>query len=246
VALREEFDREGSWLFRWRSYLPLVLLVLVIVVMGDFRYLGNDTGLDILWEAICFLVSSIGLAVRGYAVGHAPAGTSGRNTRSQAADVLNTTGLYSIVRHPLYVGNFIMMLGISMFPHMWWFTVIYVLSFWLYYERIMSAEERFLREKFGDQFEAWAEKTPPFIPNPNLWKPPDLPFSMRNVLRREYNGFFAMVLTFFILEARSDLAAEGRVQFELGWVVLLGFSFLIWIVLRTLKRRTGILNVEGR
>ncbi len=246
VALREEFESEGNWLFRWRSYLPLVLLVLVLVVMEEFNYLGNSMTLDIMWEVFCVLVSSVGLVVRAFTIGYAPRGTSGRNTAGQMAEVLNTTGIYSIVRHPLYLGNFIMWLGLSLFPHLWWLTVIYVLAFWLYYERIMYAEEQFLRGKFGEQYDAWAEKTPPFIPNVKLWRPPGLPFSFRNVLRREYNGFFAMIVTFFMLEVRGDLAVEGRLMFETGWLILLGVSFAIWLVLRTLKRKTAILDVEGR
>ena len=246
MALREEFEGEGNWLFRWRSYLPLVLLVLVLIVMEDFTYLGNSTTLDIVWEVFCVLVSSVGLAVRAFTIGYAPRGTSGRNTAGQMAEVLNTTGIYSIVRHPLYVGNFIMWLGLSLFPHLWWLTVIYILAFWLYYERIMYAEEHFLRGKFGEQYDAWAEKTPPFIPNVKLWRPPNLPFSFRNVLRREYNGFFAMVVTFFVLEVRGDLAVEGRLILETGWLILLGVSFVIWLVLRTLKRKTALLDVEGR
>ena len=246
MALLEEFEREGNWLFRWRSYLPLILLALVLIEMGVFTYLGNSTTLDVVWEVFCLLVSSVGLVVRAFTVGYTPRGTSGRNTSGQMAEVLNTTGIYSIVRHPLYLGNFIMMLGLSLFPHQWWLTVIFVLSFWLYYERIMYAEEGFLRAKFGDQFVAWAEKTPPFIPNLKLWRPPDLSFSFRNVLRREYNGFFAMIVTFFLLEVRGDLAVEGRLQFELGWLILLASSFVVWIVLRTLKRKTTVLDVEGR
>lgn len=246
MALREEFEREGNWLFRWRSYLPLVLLVLVLVVMEEFTYLGNSMTLDVMWEVFCVLVSSVGLVVRAITIGYAPRGTSGRNTAGQMADVLNTTGIYSIVRHPLYLGNFIMWLGLALFPHLWWLTVIYVLAFWLYYERIMYAEEQFLRGKFGGQYDAWAEKTPPFIPNVKLWRPPDLSFSFRNVLRREYNGFFAMIVTFFVLEVRGDLAVEGRLMFETGWLILLGVSFAIWLVLRTLKRKTAILDVEGR
>jgi protein-S-isoprenylcysteine O-methyltransferase Ste14 len=246
VALREEFEREGNWLFRWRSYLPLVLLVLVLVVMEDFTYLGNSVTQDIMWEVFCVLVSSVGLVIRAFTIGYAPRGTSGRNTAGQMAEVLNSTGIYSIVRHPLYLGNFVMWLGMSLFPHLWWFTVIYILAFWLYYERIMFAEEQFLRDKFGDQFLAWADKTPAFIPNLKLWRAADLHFSFRNVLRREYNGSFAMIVTFFVLEVRGDLAVEGRLQVETGWAVLVGISFLVWIVLRTLKRRTSILNVEGR
>ena len=246
LALREEFESGGNWLFRWRSYLPLVLLALVLVVMEDFTYIGNSQTLDVVWEVCCLLVSLSGLAFRAFTVGHTPRGTSGRNTVAQMADVLNTTGVYSIVRHPLYVGNFIIMLGISLFPHLWWFTVIYVLTFWLYYERIMCAEELFLHQKFGDQFTAWAEKTPPFIPNLRLWKPSDLPFSFRNVLRREYNGLFAIVLTYFLLEVRGDLAVEGRLMVEPWWAILLGISFVVWIALRTLKRKTTLLDVEGR
>ncbi len=226
--------------------MPLVLLVLVLIVMEEFTYLGNSMTLDIVWEVVCVLVSSVGLVVRAFTIGYAPRGTSGRNTAGQMAEVLNTRGIYSIVRHPLYLGNFIMWLGLSLFPHLWWLTVIYVLAFWLYYERIMYAEEQFLRGKFGDQYDAWAEKTPPFIPNVKLWRPPDLPFSFRNVLRREYNGFFAMIVTFFVLEVRGDLAVEGRLMFETGWLILLGVSFVIWLVLRTLKRKTAILDVEGR
>jgi protein-S-isoprenylcysteine O-methyltransferase Ste14 len=246
LALHEELERDGAWLFRWRSYLPLVLLVLAVVVMSEFSYPGNSEELDIAWETFCLLVSTTGLVVRAFTIGYTPRGTSGRNTAGQVAEELNTTGIYSVVRHPLYLGNFIMMLGISLFPHQWWFTLIYVLAFWLYYERIMSAEERFLREKFGAQFTAWAARTPPFIPNPKLWEPSVLPFSFRNVLRREYNGFFAMVLTFFFLEVRGDFAVQGKLMVETGWMVLLAVSAVIWIVLRTLKRKTTVLNVEGR
>ena len=246
VALREEFEREGTWLFRWRSYLPLALLALVLIEMMDFTYLGNSETLDLIWETFCMLVSSVGLAIRAFTVGYTPRGTSGRNTANQVADVLNTTGIYSIVRHPLYLGNFVIYLGMSMFPHQWWLTLIFVLAFWLYYERIMFAEERFLQEKFGGEFAAWAEKTPAFIPNLKLWRPPELPFSFRNVLRREYNGFFAIVLTFFVLEVRGDFAVEGRFQVEPGWLILLVLSLIIWAVLRTLKRKSRVLDVEGR
>ncbi|MGB8874133.1 MAG: hypothetical protein WCC75_12145, partial [Desulfobaccales bacterium] len=42
-----------------------------------------------------------------------PRGTSGRNTQGQVAETLNTTGIYSLVRNPLYLGNFLIWLGLS-------------------------------------------------------------------------------------------------------------------------------------
>ncbi|NLL27934.1 MAG: DUF1295 domain-containing protein [Bacteroidales bacterium] len=44
-----------------------------------------------------------------------PKGISGKNTEKQIADFLNTKGMYSIVRHPLYLGDFLMWLGLFIY-----------------------------------------------------------------------------------------------------------------------------------
>jgi protein-S-isoprenylcysteine O-methyltransferase Ste14 len=244
--LREAFERQGRWLFRWRSYLPLLFLALVVVQMREFTYVGGSEALNILWETWCLGVSCFGLVIRALAVGYAPAGTSGRSTAGQEAEVLNTEGMYSIVRHPLYLGNFFMWAGVALFPHQWWLLALFVLAFWLYYERIMCAEEAFLRERFGERFTLWAERTPSFIPNPRLWRRPGLPFSWRAVLRREYGGFFAMTAVFFALEVIGDMSVGENVVFGTGRTIILGAGFVVWIVLRTLKRTTAVLDVAGR
>lgn len=90
-------------------------------------------------------------------VGYTPKKTSGRNTKKgQVADYLNTKGMYSIVRNPLYLGNFFMGLGIFLFLCIWWVEFIYTLVFMLYYERIIFAEEQFLVKKFKQQYMEWA------------------------------------------------------------------------------------------
>ncbi len=155
-------------------------------------------------------------------VGRTPASTSGRNTRRQVAESLNTTGIYSTVRHPLYLGNFLMALGVVLFPMTWWLVVIYGLAFWLYYERIMLAEEAFLRSRFGTAFEEWARRTPAFVPRLRGYVAPDLPFSLRNVLRREYNGAFAVVLLLTLLETTRGWESNGRLQLDLPWIWFAG------------------------
>ena len=93
MALTEEFQTQGEWLFRWRSYLPLVLLGLIGLAFqqSDGHFEG---GYHDYWEFICLGTSFLGLFVRVITVGHAPERTSGRNTKRQIADVLNTTGMY--------------------------------------------------------------------------------------------------------------------------------------------------------
>jgi len=50
----------------------------------------------------------------------------------------------------------------------------------------------------------------------------------------------------FVLETFGELAVEGRFEFDLGWVLLMGIGFIVWLTLRTLKKHTTILNVDGR
>jgi protein-S-isoprenylcysteine O-methyltransferase Ste14 len=156
MALREELEQRGEWLFRRRSYLPLVLLVVVLAVMAAHPHGAPHTVGGAAWEWWCVTVSLVGVGVRVATVGYAPDGTSGRNTHGQVASVLNTTGAYALVRHPLYLGNYLMWLGAALFPRVAWLPVVVTLAYSLYYERIMLAEEAFLRQRFGATFEAWA------------------------------------------------------------------------------------------
>lgn len=246
MALQEEFERSGSWLFQRRSYLPLALIGVTLTAMHQYHYPGGSERLDHLWEGLCLLVSFFGLGIRIVTVGYTPEATSGRNTKRQVAGALNTTGMYSLVRHPLYLGNFFMFLGVALFAHAWSLTLIYVLAFWLYYERIMFAEEAFLRKKFGDEYLTWAHEIPAFIPRLRNYKKPDLPFSLKKVLRKEYNGFFAVILVMFTLEHVGEIILNGGAELDLHWAVLLLLSFIVWATLRILKKKTTFLKEYGR
>jgi len=236
MALQEQFERDGNWLFRWRSYPPALIVALALLFIGQFKYPGGDHTLDLLWEALCMAVALFGLGVRSYAVGYAGRATSGRNTGKQLAGVLNTTGIYSIVRHPLYLGNFFIWLGLSMFIRSGWFCLIVALLFWIYYERIMFAEEAFLRGRFGDEFTEWAETTPAFIPRFANWKPNIKPFSFKTVLRREQSGLLGIVVTFAFLEAVGDYVVDGRLELDPAWIIVLAAGLLIFCVLTALKK----------
>jgi protein-S-isoprenylcysteine O-methyltransferase Ste14 len=242
MALSHELERVGNWFFRWRSYLPLLLLVLFLLALKDFTYLTSLNTVNRLWELFCLAIASLGLGIRIMTVGFVPRGTSGRNTRKQVAEVLNTTGMYSVVRHPLYVGNFIMWLGISLFFHLWWFTLLIVLLFWVYYEKIMYAEEEFLKQKFGEQFLAWAEKTPLFIPQFSLWQAPEMQFSFKSALKREYASFFAMIAIFTSLKVLSSLWVDKAFSLDPIWAFIFLGSLSFYLMVRFLKKKTHLLD----
>jgi protein-S-isoprenylcysteine O-methyltransferase Ste14 len=246
MALREEFERSGNWFFIWRSYLPAVMIAPMYLAMLHFQRPLGSHRVQEQWEIVCLVVSFLGLLVRVLTVGYAPAGTSGRNTTKQIADVLNTTGMYSMVRHPLYLGNFLIWLGISMFCLEWWLVAIFCLTYTVYYERIMFAEEEFLRRKFGGEYEQWSTRTPAILPNFRLWRRPAMSFSWRSVLRREYPGVLGIVAVFFTLETLEHFIVDRRWVIEWPWAVFGTIGVVGFIALRTIKKWTPLLNVKGR
>lgn len=245
MTLQEQFEETGSWLFRWRSYFPLIGILILLVAMRDYKHPESQL-VDYLYEAFCFIISLLGLGIRAFTVGHTPKHTSGRNTKTQLAASLNTTGIYSVVRNPLYLGNFIIGLGLVLTAQSLWLILIYSLAFWLYYERIIFAEEVFLKHKFGDEYVRWARITPAFIPNLKGYKRADLSFSWKNVLKREYNAFFLIIVGGFFMEIIGDLFSKGKIDFEMPWLIIVCVGFTIWMTLRTLKKYTSILRVAGR
>jgi protein-S-isoprenylcysteine O-methyltransferase Ste14 len=246
MSLRSQLERNGSWLFRHRSYLPLVAIPIFLACLSSFKYLGASHELNEVWQLFCLAISSAGLALRVIAVGRAPLGTSGRNTREQVARTLTTTGIYSVVRHPLYLGNYLILIGMALWPHVWWLAALASCLFALYYERIMLAEEAFLLERFDGAFETWAAATPAFIPRFRGWKPSEITFCWRTVLQREYNAFILIIGVFFLFDLIGDSLAERRWHLGYGWFSFFLAGFVIFATLRTLKKRTKFLNVEGR
>jgi protein-S-isoprenylcysteine O-methyltransferase Ste14 len=245
MALVHEFEKSGNWLFKRRSWLPVFIIAAGIIMM----YLGNRQAIlfDIRDELIFLGVSLLGQVIRIVTVGFAPKNTSGRNTvNGQIADELNTTGIYSILRHPLYLGNFFMWLGPALFLRSVGFVVFFGLLYWLYYERIMFAEEQFLRRKFGDIYDKWSEKVAAFIPLSFRYIPSNLHFSVRNVLKREYNSFVNIFVIFTLLDLFRNYFLSERIYLSEMWIYLSASAFLIWIVVRTIHKRTTWLEVEGR
>lgn len=245
MTLKDEMVKSGTYLFRWRSYLPLLFLPVVVLAFENFNYLGESETFDHLWEVFCVAVAASGLLLRALTVGYVPAHSSGRNTKQQEAHTLDTTGMYSIVRHPLYLGNFLIWLGVVLFAHTWWLVLIAILAFWVYYERIMFAEEEFLRTSFGAEFERWAGRTPAFVPTLRNWKPQTLSFSWRSLLAREHSTLFATVVTFFFLEVTGDFFAGKMPHADLGWMLLLSAGAVVYTVLRWMKKH-NLLSAGGR
>jgi protein-S-isoprenylcysteine O-methyltransferase Ste14 len=219
------------------------VLAIPITFISDYSYLSDET-IDIL-EVVSIVLSSLGFLIRGIAVGTTPAGTSGRNLEQQAL-ALNKTGIYSVVRHPLYLGNYLIWIGIVLYTLDFYFVIIVSLLFWIYYERIMFAEERFLEKQYGEEYLQWSVNVPAFIPSFKNYVPASMPFSVKTSLKREDNGVFATVLSFAYVDLLRDLKIYGKPIVSETEIIILCIAAIMFFIIRYLRKRTKFFEIKDR
>ncbi|MBW7931337.1 MAG: isoprenylcysteine carboxylmethyltransferase family protein [Gammaproteobacteria bacterium] len=145
-----------------RQYIGLLLMP-VFALLGDPESRSFLPGL---------LLACSGLLVRLYA--------SGYIVKNQE---LATTGPYSVVRHPLYLGNLLLLAGFGVMSDRWWALPVAVLFWLFYYPPAIEYEDRKLRRIFGPACAEWQRRTPAVLPSCLLPKR-DGQWSLRTSMRR--------------------------------------------------------------
>jgi protein-S-isoprenylcysteine O-methyltransferase Ste14 len=155
-------------------------------------------------------IAIAGELVRCWAVGYSGVTTRGDHVEAPG---LVTAGPYAYVRNPLYVGNFITALGFSIaFTGNNRFETKLALiggslaAMAAVYGIIVPHEEAFLRSEFGEAFDHYCDRVPPFIP---LAEPVDMgegtwkPEVIRDAETRTFATFGAMLGVLFLKALRS-------------------------------------------
>lgn len=227
----------GNFFFRWRSYLPLILLPLMTTKLQNLSNSYGNKYLDNTYDAMCMLMSLFGEGIRIFTVGHVVSGTSGRNVRSQRAVKLNTIGMYSVTRNPLYLGNYFIVLGITLAFRSWELFLIINLLFAIFYIPIILVEEAYLLGKFKDEYESYLVRTPCFFPRLKLWRSYETSWDCKLALRREYHSLTAVIISFAIIKHLKLYVVSGRFNISIPWLAITLMSLMVWSVLKLITHR---------
>mgnify|MGYP005945208337 FL=1 len=240
MSLNDELERQGNWLFCRRSLLPILVLAATfldflhgLIAPNDFFAFVRDAFPH--YRYFCLAVSLAGLAVRIHTVGHAPAGTSGRNTRGQVADTLNTTGFYSIIRHPLYFGNLLISLGIVLLTADPASCSSLCSPFRSTTNESCMPKNSFSRASSPNGTAAGVGTFPPFFRSSALGGGRSRSSPSGKFFDRKKNGLVAifLIFTFFHL---AELFVEERLAVDYVLLGLTAASVLLYLALRCLKK----------
>lgn len=244
MALLEEFESQGNFLFKRRGFLPVLILIPAMILYVWQIQKGSGSSFVFFNPFLCLGVSLFGMVIRMFTIGYTADNTSGRNTSvGQVADDVNTRGIYSIVRHPLYVGNYFNYLGVAMLLNNIWFILVYTLIFWLYYERIMFAEERFLTRKYKDKYTEWAASAPAFIPKLSGWKSNTTDYQWGKVIKQEKTGFLNIFMVFFLFEMLRQYFTNTAIELNGNvWLYMFVGSVIWYVLIKVLQKTTSIFS----
>jgi len=131
----------------------------VWLLVVPFLWLARPTPLHLAAGAPLAL---LGLLVRAWA-----AGTIRKD------EELTTGGPYAYTRNPLYLGSFLLGLGITVAGGHWAWPALFLAFFAAAYGRTMASERRVLGERFGERYTEWASCVPAFLPRRPPWRGPD-------------------------------------------------------------------------
>lgn len=141
-------------LFRNRGWLPVPFLLVPLLAPGTISTRTIVVGLTLM---------VLGEWWRMWGV--ATAGTVTRR-RSREVQKLVNHGPFAWSRNPLYVGNFLIWIGVITLSGVLWFIPVATLLFAVEYFYIVRYEEGVLETIFGNEYLEYKKRTPRWIPRP--------------------------------------------------------------------------------
>lgn len=175
----------GNWVFHNRNWFFATLYVTMFIPSPA---LTDNLGLQIGLGLTIFL---LGVMSRGITIGLEYI-VRGGLYRKIHAEKLVTSGIYSICRNPMYFGNLLILLGVGIFANSSLFVFLTTPVFVLLYVAIISAEQAFLENKFGEEYKLYVKNVNAIIPDfTKINKAFEgQKFNLKKVVRKEYNSFY--------------------------------------------------------
>ena len=186
----------GNFFFKYRSYTPIPLAVIII-------YNAQYTNSYVVLGLLCII---FGESIRFWAVSHAGGIT---RTTTVGAAKLCTSGPFAYTRNPLYIGNMLMYNGIVLIAGASNILTMLMLT-WLFfiiqYLLIIDLEEKTLTSLFGNTYINYKKNVPRIFPRLFRWESDDSrqPMTLLKTLYTEKRTLQNVILFFLLIYMRSQ------------------------------------------
>lgn len=142
--------------------------IVIYPLAASFFLVGRITDASLRWGVAWILVGeALRLWANGY-VGTVKVNQSDPRDPGAKAGRLITAGPYAHVRHPLYLGTFLIAAGFSYAMGNLWLGLAAIACFAIVYRPKIAEEEELLEQECGREYSAYRSAVPPLLPR---WSP---------------------------------------------------------------------------
>jgi len=198
-----------------------------------------DEAMEIIGIAFILLGQIFRVSARGY-----------KSEYSKNGHLLIQGGPYALVRNPMYLGIFLIGLGIMSILFQWWVICIFLLVFCLRYLLLIFKEEKRLLAMFPKDYPAYQRKVPCILPSLTTMSQKDvseyLPLKLP-WLKKEIGTILAVLLIALLIEAWEDIKKEGVSAYFneaiiYSVIIILFICMVIYLSRRTVKLEKDVSN----
>jgi len=218
---------------------------LAIVFFPRFflRMENSHSVLEVVREVLGFALILSGQIIRVSARGY-------KSEHSQDSRALIQGGPYQVVRNPMYLGIFLIGLGVVLVLFKWWAIMVFVAVFILRYILLIYNEEKKLFSIFPQAYPEYCRKVPRIFPELSSIIRLDISAYLPIKIvwfKKEIGSILTLLLLTILVNFWVDIAKEGIAADlqQSAWLLLTIILFTILVILlsqRTLKRHAGRAN----
>ena len=181
--------------------------------------------LEVLGFALILLGQIIRVSARGYKAEH-----------SLDSRALIQGGPYQLVRNPMYLGIFLIGLGVVLTVFKWWAIMVFVAVFIIRYILLIYKEEKKLFLMFPQTYPEYCRKVPRIFPAlPNIIKLDIAKYLPIKIIwfKKEIGSILTLLLLTLLVESWEDIAKEGFRAYLQESVLIFSILalFIIFVIL---------------
>ncbi|MEX0805336.1 MAG: isoprenylcysteine carboxylmethyltransferase family protein [Candidatus Binatia bacterium] len=225
----------GNFFFRYRNALFPLIFVFAALTLRPTIMFGTPLA-DHLVGASGMVIALLGEAVRFVTIGFEYIHRGGKHGRVYARHLVQG-GVFGLVRNPMYVGNALIVIGMTMYLGSPLGYLVLIPFFLFVYQALIAAEEAYLRNTFNGDYDDYCEKVNRFVPRLNRIPQAfsGLRFNWRRSLRKDLGTvvgltmglIFIPVLRSYFLYGWAGTGPTASVALKLSLAVITVYLFLL-------------------
>lgn len=230
--------KSGAFFFKYRNAVFPIVFVLVALFSRPSLFF-NDLSIDRATMLLGAALTLCGQALRLAVIGYAYIKRGGKDGKV-FAETLVIRGFYAHCRNPMYTGNLLIGIGLSILYGSWVSYAVAAPFFVFVYLAITETEENYLRKQFGEEYAKYTQTVNRFIPNFTGLETSlkDFRYDWKRAIRKDYGTVFGSVSGVIIIMGWKAYLFRGAesLQALAPFLILFAAVSFLYIFARIFKK----------